>query len=162
MGVVKKTELVQYDTQRKDGIIAITLAENDELIGVQQTDGNQEIILVTREGMAIRFNEQDVRPMGRTAQGVRGIDLKGDDVVVGMDIVREGSQLLVVTDMGHGKRTPVEDYKTQFRGGKGVITLRTTPKNGKLVGTKIVKEGEEIMIISKEGIIIRLRLTIYQ
>lgn len=158
LGVVKKTELVQYDTQRKDGIIAITLAENDELIGVQQTDGNQEIILVTREGMAIRFNEQDVRPMGRTAQGVRGIDLKGDDVVVGMDIVREGSQLLVVTDMGHGKRTPVEDYKTQFRGGKGVITLRTTPKNGKLVGTKIVKEGEEIMIISKEGIIIRLKV----
>lgn len=158
LGVVKKTELVQYDTQRKDGIIAITLAENDELIGVQQTDGNQEIILVTREGMAIRFNEQDVRPMGRTAQGVRGIDLKGDDVVVGMDIVREGSQLLVVTDMGHGKRTPIEDYKTQFRGGKGVITLRTTPKNGKLVGTKIVKEGEEIMIISKEGIIIRLKV----
>ncbi|NLT95522.1 MAG: DNA gyrase subunit A [Clostridia bacterium] len=157
-GIVKKTELVEYDSQRKDGIIAITLDENDELIGVQQTDGNQELILVTREGMAIRFNEQDVRPMGRTARGVRGITLKDNDIVVGMDIVREGSQLLVITEKGYGKRTSIEEYKTQARGGKGIITLKTTAKNGKVVGTKVVREGEEIMIISKEGIIIRIKV----
>jgi DNA gyrase subunit A len=157
-GIVKKTELTDYDTSRKDGIIALTLDENDELIGVQQTNGEEEIILVTKEGMSIRFNEQDVRPMGRTARGVRGINLKDDDAVVGMDIVREGSQLLVITEKGYGKRTPVDEYKTQTRGGKGIITLRTTRKNGKLIGTKVVKEGEEIMIISREGIIIRLKV----
>ncbi|MGI6225827.1 MAG: DNA gyrase subunit A [Peptococcales bacterium] len=157
-GLVKKTDLTEYDTSRKDGIIAITLNDDDELMGVQLTDGNQEIILVTKEGMAIRFNEEDVRSMGRTARGVRGINLNNDDIVVGMDTIRPGSQLLVITDKGFGKRTPVEDYKTQNRGGKGVITLKNTPKNGKLVGTAVVKEGEEIMIVSREGIIIRLKV----
>jgi DNA gyrase subunit A len=157
-GIVKKTYLSEYDTSRKDGIIAITLDEDDELMGVQLTDGKQDVILVTREGMAIRFNEQDVRPMGRTARGVRGINLGNTDIVVGMDIVRDNAQLLVITDKGYGKRTPLDEYRTQTRGGKGIITLRTTPRNGKLVGTKVVKEGEEIMIISKEGIIIRLKV----
>jgi len=157
-GIVKKTDLSEYDTSRRDGIIAITLDDDDELMGVELTDGNQDVILVTREGMAIRFNEGDVRPMGRTARGVRGISLNPDDMVVGMDIVRDGSQLLVITDKGYGKRTPLDEYRTQTRGGKGIITLRTTPRNGKLVGTKVVKEGEEVMIISKEGIIIRLKI----
>ncbi|MDK2823001.1 MAG: gyrase subunit [Clostridia bacterium] len=157
-GIVKKTYLSEYDTSRKDGIIAITLDEDDELMGVQLTDGKQDVILVTKEGMAIRFNEQDVRPMGRTARGVRGINLGNTDIVVGMDIVRDNAQLLVITDKGYGKRTPLDEYRTQTRGGKGIITLRTTPRNGKLVGTKVVKEGEEIMIISKEGIIIRLKV----
>ena len=120
-GIVKKTELTDYDTSRKDGIIALTLDENDELIGVQQTNGEEEIILVTKEGMSIRFNEQDVRPMGRTARGVRGINLKDDDAVVGMDIVREGSQLLVITEKGYGKRTPVDEYKTQTRGSRVLL-----------------------------------------
>ncbi|KJS20042.1 MAG: DNA gyrase subunit A [Clostridiaceae bacterium BRH_c20a] len=156
-GIVKKTDLSEYDTSRKDGIIAISLADDDELMGVQLTDGNQDVILVTKEGLSIRFNEQDVRSMGRTAHGVRGIRLDNDDEVVGMDIIRNDSQLLVITDKGYGKRSPVEEYRTQSRGGKGIITLRITPRNGKLVGTKVVKEGEEIMIISKEGIIIRLK-----
>lgn len=156
-GIVKKTDLSEYDTSRKDGIIAISLADDDELMGVQLTDGNQDVILVTKEGMSIRFNEQDVRSMGRTAHGVRGIRLDNDDEVVGMDIIRNDSQLLVITDKGYGKRSPVEEYRTQSRGGKGILTLRITPRNGKLVGTKVVKEGEEIMIISKEGIIIRLK-----
>ncbi|MFZ5945044.1 MAG: DNA gyrase subunit A [Bacillota bacterium] len=157
-GIIKKTDLREYNTSRKDGIIAITLDEDDELMGVQLTDGNQDVILVTGEGTAIRFNETDVRPMGRTARGVRGINLEKTDLVVGMDIVRDTAQLLVITDKGYGKRTPLTEYRTQTRGGKGIITLRTTPRNGRLVGTKVVKEGEEIMIISKEGIIIRLKV----
>ncbi|MFZ7102993.1 MAG: DNA gyrase subunit A [Peptococcaceae bacterium] len=157
-GIVKKTELREYDTSRKDGIIAISLAEDDELIGVQLTDGSQDVLIVTKEGLSIRFNETDVRSMGRTARGVRGINLEKDDLVIGMDIVRENAQLLVITDKGYGKRTALGEYRTQSRGGKGIITLRTTLRNGKLVGIKVIKEGEEIMIISKEGIIIRLKV----
>lgn len=157
-GIVKKTDLSEYDTSRKDGIIAISLDDDDELMGVQLTDGKQDVIIVTKQGLSIRFNEQDVRPMGRTARGVKGINLEKDDIVIGMDIIRDNGELLVITDKGYGKRTPLNEYRTQTRGGKGIITLRTTPRNGQLVGIKVVKEGEEIMIISKEGIIIRLKV----
>jgi len=157
-GIVKKTVLSEYDTSRKDGIIAVSLAEDDELMGIQLTDGKQDVILVTEQGMAIRFSETDVRSMGRTARGVKGITLDNDDIVVGMDVVRENAQLLVVSNKGYGKRTPLGEYRTQARGGKGIITLRTIKRNGLVVGTKVVKEGEEIMIISKEGIIIRLKV----
>ena len=157
-GIVKKTDLTQYDSSRKDGLIAINLDEDDELIGIQLTDGKQDIILVTEKGMAIRFYEKDVREMGRTTRGVKGINLGKDDVVVAMDIARERAQLLVVTNNGFGKRTPIEEYRSQIRGGKGIITLRTTNKNGLIIGAKVVKEGDEIMIISREGIIIRIKV----
>ena len=108
--------------------------------------------------MAIRFKEEDVRPMGRTAKGVKGISLDEDDYLVGMEIATADAQLLVVTEKGYGKRTPLSEYRVQTRGGKGVITLRTTKKNGLLIGAKVVKDQEEVMIISKEGIIIRLEV----
>ncbi len=157
-GIVKKTPLIEYDSSRKDGIIAINLNEDDELISVQLTNGEQDVILVTRKGMAIRFKEEDVRPMGRTAKGVKGISLDEDDYLVGMEIATADAQLLVVTEKGYGKRTPLSEYRVQTRGGKGVITLRTTKKNGLLIGAKVVKDQEEVMIISKEGIIIRLEV----
>ncbi|NPV27963.1 MAG: DNA gyrase subunit A [Firmicutes bacterium] len=157
-GVVKKTELSEYDSSRRDGIIAINLDENDELIGVKLTDGTEEIILGTRQGMAIRFAETDVRSMGRTARGVKGITLKPNDLVVSMDTVRNDADLLVVTENGFGKRTPLTDYRKQSRGGKGIMTIRTTKRNGSLVSIKVVKTGDELMIISGEGIIIRLNV----
>lgn len=157
-GVVKKTELSEYDSSRRDGIIAINLDENDELIGVKLTDGTEEIILGTRQGMAIRFAETDVRSMGRTARGVKGITLKPNDLVVSMDTVRNDADLLVVTENGFGKRTPLTDYRKQSRGGKGIMTIRTTKRNGSLVSIKVVKTGDELMIISSEGIIIRLNV----
>ncbi|SMB87473.1 DNA gyrase subunit A [Desulfonispora thiosulfatigenes DSM 11270] len=157
-GIVKKTDLSQYDSQRKDGIIAISLDDNDELVGVQLTDGSQDMILSTRKGMAIRFNEEDVRAMGRTTRGVKGISLQ-DDFVISMERVREGGSVLVVSDNGYGKKTPISEYRSQNRGGKGIITMRKTDKNGLLVGTKIVRDEEEIMLISKRGIIIRLKVS---
>lgn len=155
-GVVKKTPLNQYDSTRKDGIIALTLDENDELIGVKLTSGNEDIIIGTKNGMAIRFNEKDVRSMGRSARGVRGINLNNNDEVVGMDTVRPDSQLLVVTSNGFGKRTPIEEYREQSRGGKGIMTIKQSKRNGIIAGIKVVKDGEELMIITSEGIIIRL------
>lgn len=157
-GIVKKTDLSKYDSSRKDGIIAINLDENDELVGVQLTDGEQEIILVTYKGLSIRFNEKDVRPMGRTTKGVKGINLNPGDFVVGMERARDDGNLLVVTEKGYGKQTPMEEYRTQNRGGKGIITIKNTKKNGFLVGAKVVKDDEEIMIISKHGVIIRLEI----
>lgn len=157
-GMIKKTPLSEYDTARKDGIIAIKLDDDDELISVQLTDGTQDILMVTKDGQSIRFNEEEVRPMGRGTQGVKGIKLVGEDAVVGMDIARDDAQLLVITANGFGKRTPLEEYRPQARGGKGVFTLRSTDRNGDIVGTLVVKEGEEIMVISREGIIIRLKV----
>ncbi len=155
-GIVKKTPLNEYDTSRKDGIIALTIDENDELIGVQLTQGNEEIVLGTRKGMSIRFSEGEVRSMGRTARGVKGITLNPGDQVVGMDTVRSDAQLLVVTENGYGKRTSIDEYRTQSRGGKGIMTIRASKRNGLVVGLLMVKDGEEIMLISSEGIIIRL------
>lgn len=159
LGIVKKTALHEYDTSRRDGIIAIHLAEDDELIGVQLTDGNQDMILVTAGGQAIRFAEEEARPMARATKGVRGIKLMEDDYVIGMEIVRDEGELLVITENGYGKRTPLNEYRQQARGGKGVFTVRPSVRNGELVGALVVKEDEEIMAISKEGIIIRIKVS---
>jgi len=154
-GMVKKTALTEYDSPRS-GLIGILLDEDDEVVSVRLTDGNQEIILVTSEGQAIRFEEQLVRPMGRSARGVKGITLEENDFVVSMDVVANGQDLLVVTENGFGKRTGIEDYRITNRGGKGIKTLKRTAKTGRIVGAKMVNENEEVMLISMEGIMIRL------
>jgi DNA gyrase subunit A len=159
LGVVKKTPLAEYDTSRRDGIIAINLENNDELIGVQLTDGKQDILLVTAGGQAIRFAEEEARPMARATKGVRGIKLMDDDFVVGMEVARENSELLVITANGYGKRTPLEEYRQQARGGKGVFTVRPSARNGEIVGALVVQQDEEIMAISREGIIIRIKVS---
>ncbi|MGI6552408.1 MAG: DNA gyrase subunit A [Bacillota bacterium] len=155
-GTVKKTYLDEYNTSRKEGIVALTLRENDELVGVKFTDGSREMILVTKKGYAIRFHEDDVRSMGRTAQGVKGITLRNDDEVVSLDCVREGADLLVITEKGFGKRTPLEEYRVQNRGGMGVLAARLSARNGLLAAASVVQPEEELMIISSEGIIIRM------
>lgn len=157
-GQVKKTKLQEYDTSRSTGITAITLLDNDELIGVKLTRGSTELIAVTNGGMSIRFPETDVRDMGRSAQGVRGIRLKGKDLVVGMDIVEEKSDLLVISEKGYGKRTPIEEYRVQTRGGTGILTSKITAKTGHIVGMKVVKENDEVMIINSSGTIIRINI----
>lgn len=156
-GVVKKTALDKFDTSRRDGIIAINLDEGDDLVEVKLTDGNREIILGTTKGQAIRFSEKDVQPYGRTSRGVKGIALRKGDYVVSMDTTQEDAQVLVVTANGFGKRTPVEDYRLQTRGGKGIINIKTSPRNGQVVALQVLYPDEEIMMISAEGIIIRLR-----
>ena len=155
-GIVKKTPIHDYSSTRRDGLIALTLDEDDELIRVKLTSGNDELIIGTRKGKAIRFSEREVRSMGRPARGVRGITLVGDDTVVGLELVQSGAYLLVVTANGFGKRTAIDEYHTQGRGGKGVLTIRPTKRNGLLVGIKVVNEDEEVMMITAEGIIIRI------
>ncbi len=155
-GIVKKTSLTEYDSSRKDGIIALTLDENDELIGVKLTHGQDEIILATRQGMVIRFSEDDVRSMGRTARGVKGITLESGDMVVGMETFRDGGELLVITEQGFGKKTPLTEFRTQSRGGKGIIGIKVTPRNGLVAGIMIASEGDEIMLITLDGIMIRV------
>lgn len=157
-GVIKKTDLIQFDTSRRDGIIAINLDEGDELVEVQLTDGRQEIMLGTREGLAIRFSEQDVNPYGRTARGVKGITLQEDDVVVSMDTLRKDADVLAITENGFGKRTPISEYRVQTRGGKGIINIKTSNRNGKVVSLQVLRPEEEIMMISAEGIIIRIKV----
>ncbi len=155
-GMIKKTDLVSYYTQRKDGIAAITLNEGDELIGIELTDGSEDLMMVTKHGFAIRFKESDVREMGRTAKGVKGINVTKNDEVVGVGTVEEGAQLFVVTNKGSGKRTPLSQYKVQARGGKGLITFNRDGKDDVLlVGASIINEQDEVMMISKNGIIIR-------
>ena len=155
-GLIKKTVLMEYNTARKRGIAAIKLREDDELIRVKLTDGNQQIILGTRKGMAIRFHEADVRFMGRTAQGVKAIKLNEEDYVVGMSLIRENADLLVVTEKGFGKKTNLEEYRIQTRGGKGILTYRLTEKTGKVAGIKVVTDYDDVMLISYQGIIIRI------
>ena len=159
-GVIKKTDLMSYSHPRTGGIIALTLDPGDELISACLTDGTKEILLSSREGKAIRFQEEDVRAMGRTARGVKGITLGKNDFLVSMDILSPGAigaSILSVTENGFGKRSPVEDYRLQSRGGKGVITVKTTARNGKLVGTQQITEQDEVMLITDKGKIIRLR-----
>jgi DNA gyrase subunit A len=156
-GIIKKTELSQFDTSRKAGLVAIHLKPKDELISVKLTDGDREIILVTREGKAIRFKEDDVRDMGRAAMGVKAINLAEDDIVVAMELIEEGSDLLVVSEHGFGKRTPLEEYRVQSRGGKGLLTYNTKDRTGKVVGAKVVTDHDEVMLVSTEGVIIRLK-----
>ncbi|WP_332692435.1 DNA gyrase subunit A [Halalkalibacter lacteus] len=157
-GVAKRTELSSFANIRKGGLFAINLREEDELHGVRLTDGKQELIIGTKQGMSIRFPENDVRLMGRTAAGVRGISLSVDDHVVGMDIIEEGHDVLIVTEKGYGKRTPIEEYRVQNRGGKGIKTCNITDRNGPLVSLKIVSSEHDIMIITASGVIIRTQV----
>ncbi len=157
-GLVKKTDLMEYDSIRKGGLAAVTLRENDELIDVKLTDGNQDIMLSTVNGMAIRFNETDARPIGRVSQGVKGIELDDGDYVIGMEVVTDNTTLLVVTENGFGKRTDLEEYKVQTRGGKGVLTYRITEKTGKSIGMMLVSEEDDIILISSDGSIIRMKV----
>jgi DNA gyrase subunit A len=157
-GIVKKTPLEDYSNIRKVGLIAIGLREDDKLIGVRLTDGNKEIVMGTKDGMSIRFPEGDVRPMGRSATGVKGIQLSEGDAVIDMDIIDPSSSVLIVTSKGYGKRTPVEDYRIQTRGGKGIKTLNITAKNGPVVGLKVVEADEDLMIITSQGTIIRMSI----
>ncbi|MCD1261789.1 DNA gyrase subunit A [Paenibacillus athensensis] len=158
MGIVKKTPIDDYSNIRKGGLIAINLREDDDLIGVRLTDGNQGIIMGTKMGMSIHFPEQDVRSMGRSATGVKGIHLDDDDAVIDMDVVDPENSVLIVTSKGFGKRTPVSEYRTQSRGGKGIKTLNITPKNGPVVSLKIVRDDEDLMIITASGTIIRMSM----
>jgi DNA gyrase subunit A len=137
----------------------LSIDEGDELIGVHLTDGTREISLVTQKGMSIRFSEKEVRPMGRTARGVKGITLRSGDRVVGMDVVKNDGELLVITENGFGKRTPLTQYRIQSRGGKGIKTLKETKKNGDIVGMKIVYPEHELMVITASGIIIRVTVS---
>lgn len=157
-GYVKKTILNEYDSSRKDGLIAINLEEGDELVKVALTDGKEELLLVTAYGMAIRFSEEEVRPIGRTGQGVHGIKLEKGDYVQAMDIVRADSQVLVITENGYGKRTKIDEYRAQSRGGKGIQTIKESKRNGNIVDMLILKDGEEILAVTTEGIIIRLQV----
>ena len=157
-GVIKKTPLAKYDTRLKGGIIAIKLAQGDELGWVKITDGSRDITLATRQGQAIRFSEKQVRPTGRVAAGVRGIRLRERDEVVGMEIVRKDHDLLVATRLGYGKRTAFDEYRTKGRGGLGVRTLDVTAKNGPLVEMKAVEADDEVLVITSQGQIIRQRV----
>lgn len=155
-GVTKRTSLAQFANIRTNGLIAISLREDDELISVRLTDGKKEVVIGTRNGMLVRFNEKDIRPMGRTASGVRGIRLKDDDYVVGMEILEPGQEVLVVTANGYGKRTPEEEYRLQTRGGVGIKTIQITDKNGPMSAVKTVTGEEDIMLITDNGMLIRM------
>ena len=157
-GMIKKTALKEYDSTRKTGLQGITLKDEDELISVRLTDGEDNVVLVTKEGMCITFDEKDVRPIGRVSQGVIGIKLEKDDVVIGMESILTGSRatLLAITENGFGKRTELDEYRVQARGGKGVITYKITPKTGKLVGIRIATGDEDVMLITDKGTVIRL------
>ena len=157
-GFIKKTALTEYNSARKTGLQAITLKEEDELIAVRLTDGQDNVVLVTEDGMSITFSEQDARPMGRTAQGVIGIKLGDGDKVIGMESIIEGANatLLAITEHGFGKRTDLDEYRVQNRGGRGVITYKVTQKTGKLVGIRVTDDSNDIMMITDTGTIIRI------
>ena len=157
-GTIKKTAISQFDTNRKTGLIAITLKDGDELVGIKQTTGDDNVIIITRNGKCICFSEEDVRPMGRIAGGVRAINLEEDDEVVSMQLVQPGEQLMVVTSKGYGKRTDVDEYKIQARGGKGLLTYDKSKfrKTGKLIGAEVVRHDDEVILINSEGTVIRI------
>ena len=156
-GLIKKTAIKAYDTSRKDGIIAININEGDELISVKKSNGSDEVIMVSRNGQAIRFSEKDCRPMGRASQGVKGMRLKGDDEVLSMIVVKElDADLFILTENGFGKRTALSHYNKQKRGGQGVRTLKITEKKGKATGAGILKDEYDLMIISESGVLIRI------
>jgi DNA gyrase subunit A len=159
-GTVKKTLLEAYSRPRQGGIIAINIAEGDNLLDVALTNGNNNIVIAARNGKVVRFHESGTRPMGRTATGVRGINLEEGDRVIGMVCVsREDTQLLVVSDKGYGKRSDVEDYRITSRGAKGVKTLNITEKTGSLVTIKEVTDDDDLMIITKKGVAIRIKVS---
>jgi DNA gyrase subunit A len=156
LGTVKKTALSQYSNPRSNGIKAIKIDKDDELIDVQITTGSNDIVLATQHGLSIRFHEADVREMGRDTTGVKGIELRSGDVVKGMVVVKRDATLLVVTDKGMGKRSPIDAYRVQRRGGKGIITLNRTDKTGNVVSLKEVLPDDELMLITKHGVVIRM------
>jgi DNA gyrase subunit A len=156
-GVVKKTEFLEYNTPLKaDGIIAIKMREDDELIGVRLSDGNDDVLMVSRLGQAVRFHEKDVRAMGRVASGVAGMKLRPGDEVIEVDIARDDADLLVVTENGYGKRTPLHDYPVKGRGTQGVKTAQLVEGKGKLAGARVVRDGYQVMLISDGGTVIRM------
>ncbi|MBL0385014.1 DNA gyrase subunit A [Tumebacillus sp. ITR2] len=155
-GIVKKTPLTAYQNIRKGGLIALTLRDEDELIGVKLTDGNRNIILGTRNGMSVHFAENDVRSMGRNAAGVKGIDLDAGDVVIDMDVTSDDCHVLVVSSKGYGKRSPIDSYRVQGRGGRGLKTIDRTEKTGHIAGLKVVTEEDDIMVITNTGVVIRM------
>ncbi|HEY5627403.1 MAG TPA: DNA gyrase subunit A, partial [Nitrospira sp.] len=159
-GIVKKTELSAYSNPRQGGIIALGLEEGDKLIGVHVTDGQREILLGTKQGITIRFKEEDVRPMGRTAYGVKGITLEEGNEVIGMETITPDSTtaILTVTEGGYGKRTPVTEYRVQGRGGKGIISVKTTERNGPAIGFLQVRDGDEIMLMAAQGKVLRCKV----
>ena len=158
-GIIKKTKLLEYNSARKTGLQAISLKDGDELIDVRLTDGERNVVMVTHEGMSITFAESDVKPVGRVSQGVIGIRVSEGDFVVGMEpIYNEKAYLLAITENGFGKRTELEEYRVQIRAGKGVITYKTTPKTGKVVGIQVVDDNDDVMLITDKGVIIRLEV----
>lgn len=158
-GIVKKTSLMAYRKPRQGGIIGLTIDEEDRVIAAELCDGKSDILLATEKGFSIRFNEEEVRPIGRTGRGVRGIRLKKDDRVVGAEIVQDGNKLLTVTSNGYGKRTPLEEYPQQGRGGMGVMTIRCNEKIGSVVGVQQVDEQDQLLVITSDGNIVRMRVS---
>lgn len=160
-GIIKKTPLVEYDSTRKTGLQGIALKDDDELIEVKLTDGEDNVVMVTREGLCITFDEKDVRPMGRVSQGVIGIKLNKDDEVIGMQSIVAGSKqtLLTITENGFGKRTELDEYRVQIRAGKGVITYKITPRTGKVIGVELVDEDDDVMLVTDTGTIIRINVS---
>jgi DNA gyrase subunit A len=156
LGIVKKTPLADFSRPRSAGIRAISLLDEERLVAAQLTEGNQDVVLATSDGMAIRFRESDIRPMGRTARGVKGIELSPGEHVVGTVVVGDGATLLTVTENGYGKRTPLDDYRVQRRGGKGLITIKCSERNGRVVDIREVTDSQELMVITRNGIIIRM------
>jgi DNA gyrase subunit A len=157
-GLVKKTDLMQYSSPRPSGLIAIALEEGDEVIGVRLTDGKSEVILSTADGQAIRFEESEVRPMGRSTYGVRGMTLDEGDQLVSVDLLEAGASLLAVAENGYGKRTEMEEYRRTHRGGKGIITMKTTDKTGRVIGIRMVTDADQIMLVSSGGKVVRIRV----
>jgi DNA gyrase subunit A len=155
-GMVKKTPMMEYANVRKNGLQAIVLRENDELIEVKATDNTLDIFLVTKKGQCIRFHEKDVRVTGRVSMGVIGMRLNHDDQVVGMQMETQGPKLLIVSENGMGKRTPIEEFSPQRRGGKGVLCYKITEKTGEIVGAKLVEDEHDLLLITTEGIVIRI------
>jgi DNA gyrase subunit A len=157
-GIVKKTDLMSFANVRSGGIIAINLDEGDQLISAKLTDGSSDLFISTRNGQAIRFNEEQVREMGRNTRGVKAIKLGKDDVVVSMEILEDGVTILTVTERGFGKRTAIDEYRSQQRGGRGIINMKTTAKTGRVVGIAQVRIDDELMITTDSGKIIRMSM----
>ena len=157
-GLIKKTDLMAYSTPRPSGIIAITLEDGDEVVGVRLTDGGREVILSTAEGQAIRFEESEARPMGRGTYGVRGMKLDEHDAVVALDLVEEGGTLLAVSESGYGKRSAMDEYRRTHRGGKGIITMKITEKTGRVIGVRMVTDADQIMLVTSGGKVIRMQV----
>jgi DNA gyrase subunit A len=156
-GIIKKTDLRSFSNPRAGGIIAMGVEDGDAVIAVETSNGRDQIFIGTRDGMAIRFEETDVRPMGRSAYGVKGITLREDDEVVGMEVVHEGGTVLTVAQNGYGKRTALDEYRLQTRGGVGIINIQTSDRNGNVVGIVFVNEDDELILISQQGMILRTR-----